>query len=82
MIINNQQYRVSLLQLSRLMARYANLLEPQAEDVSVDPRLIQAEREGVQSRIATLVSELREYEQRTGTPHLFAEKPLPASFQP
>ena len=76
MINNNNQYRVSLLQLSRLTARYAGLLEPQAEDVGVDPRLIQAERDGVQSRIATLIGEIREYEQRTGTPHLFADQQM------
>lgn len=76
MITNERQYRITQAQAARFQ-RVLDAFDEQARP-DVHPRLIAAEREGLESQLADLQAELQEYESlkgaAKGTAGLRAEK--------
>jgi hypothetical protein len=68
MIKNERQYQVAKQQAARLEAGLARLLSGRPERTIADPLLEETAHAGVQDILATLRSEIAEYESRMGKP--------------
>ena len=62
MIANDRQYRITRSEAKKFKEALANLAAFQAERKGVHPRLLQAEREALESQHENLLLELQEYE--------------------
>lgn len=62
MIANEREYRVTNAIAKKFAEALKNFDENSSKQAGVHPRLIQAEKEGIASQLATLKKELREYE--------------------
>ena len=62
MIINEQQYKVTLAAAARFRKAISDITAEAATRKNVHPRLLRAEREGMKCQLADLEAELREYE--------------------
>jgi transcriptional regulator with XRE-family HTH domain len=82
MIKNEKQYRITKAQLARLQRSLIELAKSPNKDQNIHPLLLEAEQEGINSQIADLCSEIKEYEElkagRYAIPTLdaFAEFPM------
>ena len=72
MITNERQYRITQAQAARFQ-RVLDAFDEQARP-DVHPRLIATEREGLESQLADLQAELREYESLKRAAGVRAEK--------
>lgn len=61
MILNAHQYAVTLAQIDKFKQTLSLLARSQAES-GIDPRLIRAEREGLESQLRDLQREVAEYQ--------------------
>lgn len=66
MISNDRQYELTMQQADRFRAAIRQLETDPVVVRHVDPRLRQAERDGMQSQLEDLEAELREYERTKG----------------
>jgi hypothetical protein len=64
MIANEREYRITKAAAKKFEAALKNFDERSKAHRGAHPRLIQAEKEGIASQLATLRRELREYERR------------------
>lgn len=62
MITNERQYRITAAEVERFQRALERTPDEQAGRSNVHPRLLQAEREGLESQLADLRRELGEYE--------------------
>ena len=62
MIKNERQYRITRTQAEEFARTLKQFEDRPGADARVSPRLIKAQREALQSQLATLRSELRDYE--------------------
>ena len=62
MITNERQYRITAAEVERFKRALDGTPADQADRSNVHPRLLQAEREGLESQLADLRRELEEYE--------------------
>lgn len=62
MIANEREYRITKAAANKFAAALKHFDESPAAHAEAHPRLIQAEKEGIASQLATLRRELREYE--------------------
>ncbi len=62
MIKNERQYRITKAQASRLRQTLENIRPRSADTPGLNPRIAQAQEEAVQSQLADLEQELREYQ--------------------
>lgn len=63
MITNEQQYQITLKEAARFREALGGLQAEQATRGDTHPKLLQAEREALESQLAELQSEIAEYEQ-------------------
>jgi transcriptional regulator with XRE-family HTH domain len=66
MITNERQYRITKAEAEKFKQALARLASDQADRRDIHPRLIQAEREGLESQLEDLERELTEYEALRG----------------
>ena len=62
MITNERQYKITRSEADRFRKAISQLTSSQAARTDVHPRLLQAEREAMESQLADLQAELAEYE--------------------
>lgn len=62
MITNERQYRITRKKADQFREALKNFASNQTNRSDIHPRLIQAEREGMESQLSDLVAELTEYE--------------------
>ena len=62
MIKNERQYRITKAQASRFRQTLENIRRRSADTPDLNPRIAQAQEEAVQSQVADLEQELREYQ--------------------
>ena len=62
MIKNERQYRITKAQASRFRQTLENIRRRSADTPGLNPRIAQAQEEAVQSQVADLEQELREYQ--------------------
>jgi DNA-binding XRE family transcriptional regulator len=62
MIANEREYRITNAAAKKFAEALKNFDAKSAKEPGAHPRLIQAEKEGIASQLATLRRELREYE--------------------
>lgn len=62
MITNERQYKITRSEVDRFRKAISQLASSQAARTDVHPRLLQAEREAMESQLADLQAELAEYE--------------------
>ncbi|MCY4672179.1 MAG: helix-turn-helix transcriptional regulator [Bacteroidetes bacterium] len=69
MITNERQYRITRKKADRFREAIEDLVSNQDNRPDIPPRLIQAEREAMESQLADLVAELAEYERLKSRSH-------------
>lgn len=69
MIENEEQYAITANALARFRAALAAFDDRPEAHPGVHSRLIQAQRDAIESQIETLEAEIREWEKDTGKPY-------------
>ena len=62
MITNERQYRITRKKADQFREAIEELVSNQSNRTDISPRLIQAEREGMESLLADLTAEMDEYD--------------------
>ena len=77
MITNERQYKITRKEADRFRKAIDGLAADQAIRKGTHPRLLQAEREGMESQLADLQAEIAEYEQlKSASPSVIPVKEL------